>query len=38
MENPTILARKTVTQARQGAGTFPPYGDAGSYTDPTETG
>ena len=38
MENLTIVASRTITQARRGTGPFPSYGDACGYPDPTETG
>ena len=38
MENLTIVASRTITQASWGTGSPPPYGDAGGYPDPPETG
>ena len=38
MENLTIVACRTITQARRGTGLLSPYGDAGGYPDPTENG
>ena len=38
MENLTIVASRTITQARRGTGLFPPHADAGGYPDLTETG
>ena len=37
IENLTIVASRTITQARWGTGLPPPYGDAGRYSDSTET-
>ena len=38
MESLTIVASRTITQARRGTGPFSLYGDAGGYPDPTEIG
>ena len=38
MDNLTIVANRTITQARRGTGLFPRSGDAGGYPHTTETG